>query len=342
MFSVAILYNSVLNRIQRKSHFLELSFESFLILLSNEMDLSSICVTTEEFPHLLSLVKSLMNRNSSEEELLLSEQIFDSEFDCLLVNECLELALFSGKRLNSRLLEKKAKFAAILFDFGFSSNARKYCQQMRRLAPKLNSFAEKVCLEIESRFHDNSETTRVEERAIEEREEEREPEVEVEEEAVETTTQAVVAPNDTPMTHQFSNFNQSFNASFPPITQPPVPQMESTPPEEPLLPPLAQPLVPNGDIPFSFVSSSQSLPSMPFNSNEFFENGFQSEPQLEDHVNRNQTTEQRLSSDDRTTALDSTTTTTEKSSNKTNNSFLSKLLPFNFKRKSLILSPLIP
>ena len=280
---------------------------------------------SDQFAHLLALVRSLVS--DSDEDFVLSEELFESEMDCILVNECLELSRFEGKAFNRRLIEKKVKFVSILFDFGFVSNSLKYCQQMKAFCDS-SRITQRLITQIESRFDQNISTT------FDDNSEE--PLLSDTQPSSDDTT-----PVDTHTTTEqtiesippISEVPESASFDFYPQNLPPVPTLPFNEPPVPTLPFNGPAMGPNiapmneslseENIAFSFVSSSQSLPTMPFNSNQFFENGFQNK--------QNESTEDKTTTDDRN---DRSVVETDNRAKATNSGFLSKLLPFNFKRES--------
>ncbi|XP_054157038.1 uncharacterized protein LOC128955396 [Oppia nitens] len=134
--------------------------EAFLLLLANEMDLNDVLVFDENrfFANLFALVRRLGRRpdDTRDDDFVLAEDLFESEVECLLVNECLEFGLYGGKRFNRRLADNKARFAALLFDFGFTESALFYCRQIASFGDSLAANSRLIIREIESRVDKES------------------------------------------------------------------------------------------------------------------------------------------------------------------------------------------
>jgi hypothetical protein len=137
----------------------DLSLESFLILLSNEMPLNSIEFNQElqnPFKNVLQFIQFLKkDENIVENNYILNEELFESKIEFLLVHETIEFAL---NLKNPKLIEKKLEFISLLFDFGFYENALEYCQQLKQsFSDRLSSIQRRVIYEVESRFDYNIE-----------------------------------------------------------------------------------------------------------------------------------------------------------------------------------------
>ncbi|CAG2103419.1 unnamed protein product [Medioppia subpectinata] len=148
-----VFYSSLSNEIQRKTRIeSETSFEAFLILLSNEMDLKSIHLSQNDdiFPQLLSLIRHLVTEEEERETFILSDELFDSEMNSILLNESLEFCLHFGKHFNRKLVFKKVKLVSILFDFGFIDICLQYLPQLKTFSDNL--IIRRIIYELESRF----------------------------------------------------------------------------------------------------------------------------------------------------------------------------------------------
>lgn len=135
------------------------NFESFLTLLSNDLSLNSVEITRNEnncntFQHLIQLIKSL--KTQELKNFILSEELFETKMDFILINECLEFCRFSGEKINSKLIENKLLLLSLLFDFGFYGNAMQYCKQLKTCsADDLSTTVTRIIHELESRFDPN-------------------------------------------------------------------------------------------------------------------------------------------------------------------------------------------
>ena len=336
-----------MNEICGKRSLFSLSFESFLILLSNERDLKSIEIqnseNTQTFRHLLDLIKSLMTSRTTAttpdddrttaDDFVLSDELFESDLDSVLVNECLEFSRFSGKRFNPKLLDRKVKFVSILFDFGFVSNALEYCKQIRTFCDfASNPSARLLVSQLESRFYSFEDE-------FDQSDRQTPPTTDVyqndSQTSAETTPEHVVRsefrddspPESTPVAQedvqsgsQFDFYSQMLPQKPMPSAVPPVANSVAPPlpPEPPLAPPLSHNVISSADMvpnfvappgppleplePMSFISQNNSLPKFE-NQNEFFaENGIPNN--LDDRPN-DRTTAPTTLNDSQTTETNS-------------------------------------
>lgn len=232
-----------------------------------------------------------------DDDFVLSDDLFDSDFDSVLVNECLEFARFNGKRFNSRLLERKVKFVSILFDFGFVSNALEYCKQIRSFCDlRSNPSARTLISQLESRFCSDfapeftNETTPTTPTT---------PEVTTHSDvyhnddsatSVESSPERAL-PEEPPSEPKFDFYQQIVTQNPNPSEAPP----ELVPPEAPLPAVIGAPMASLGaSEPFSFVSQPYSAPKMDFipqNKDFFAENGIPNH--LDDAPNEKTTRDDR-------------------------------------------------
>jgi hypothetical protein len=90
------------------------------------------------------------DENIIENDYILNEELFESKIEFLLVHETIEFAL---NLKNPKLIEKKLEFISLLFDFGFYGNALEYCQQLKQsFSDRLSSTQKRIIYELESRF----------------------------------------------------------------------------------------------------------------------------------------------------------------------------------------------
>ncbi|KAF7496120.1 hypothetical protein SSS_00200 [Sarcoptes scabiei] len=112
--------------------------ESFIILLANDIKFDKVEMHDKSFKNLIDLILALLKNDYF---YMLPDELFANDrFNCILVNECLELARFHGERFNPRLILRKLEFAIELFEFGFTKNCFNYISKIKSviLDPKLD------------------------------------------------------------------------------------------------------------------------------------------------------------------------------------------------------------